>query len=133
MRNRSQIHLLRVLAMRMEATHTPETLVKTVRTYCREIEARIADGRVRLNREEERRIERQRSLFAMLPSSDATDRLRDAIAQRAYDLMWDGDALSTDALLEFLPSDLAEQVLDAWEKDNLDGESPKSKWYGAAA
>lgn len=106
-------------------------MIDMLRLSAQELEARQADGRTH-DAAEERRIEIQRTLFAMLPSSNATDRLREAMMQRAYDLMWNGDGLATDALLEFLPSECADQVLDAWEND-LDGDKPRSKWYGAAA
>lgn len=131
MANRSQIHMLRVWAMRLQDTRAPESLVKALRTSAKELEARQADGRTG-NAEEERRIERQRSLFNALPSSTATDRLQAAMMQRAYDLMWDADGLAADAVLEFLPSDRAIEVLDAWEGDQ-DGDKPKSKWHGGDA
>lgn len=130
-RNRSQIHMLRVWAMRLEETSAPAKLVETLRQQAQELEARQADGRTH-DAVEERRIDRQRTLFNMLPSCDAADRLREAMAQRAYDLMWNGDGLATDALLEFLPSDTATAVLNAWDNDQ-DGNEPRSRYYGAAA
>ena len=49
----------------------------------------------------------------MLPSSNSTDRLKEAMLQRAYDLLWDGDTDGCDALIEFLPSDDVTKMLDA--------------------
>ncbi len=123
---RSQIHMLRVMAMRFQ-DKAPEKLVETVRTFAQELEAREADGRTH-NVQEEKRIERQRTLFAMLPPSDATDRLREAMKRRAYDLMCNGDGLATDAILEFLPSADTDEVFKAWENDQ-DGDEPKSRFY----
>ena len=125
--NRSRIHLLRVLAMRMVDTGAPEKLIEVIRKAAEELEARQADGRT-ASLEEEKRIERQRTLFTMLPVSDAVDRLRQAMKQRAYDLMWDGDASATDAILEFLPARDADQVLNAWENDQ-DDDNPKSAFH----
>ena len=126
MGNRSRIHLLRVTATRFEGNAPPEA-VKTLRTLARELEARQADGRTH-NAQEDKRFERQRTLFAMLASSDATDRLKEAMMQRAYDLIWDGDGQACDALLEFLPSNDADAILDAWEKDQED-DNPRSRWH----
>ena len=63
--------------------------------------------------EDETRVARQRTLFNMLPSSNSTDRLKEAMLQRAYDLLWDGDTDGCDALIEFLPSDDVTKMLDA--------------------
>ncbi len=126
MRSRSRIHMLRVTAMRFEG-NAPSTMVETLRKFAQELEAREVDGRTH-SLQEEKRIERQRTLFAMLPPSHATDRLKEAMMQRAYDLMWNGDGLATDAILEFLPSKDAEAVLNAWEND-LDDNNPKSRWH----
>jgi hypothetical protein len=122
---RSQIHMLRVLAMRFE-NNAPEPLVETLRKFAQELEAREADGRTH-NLQEQKRIEKQRTLFAMLPSSNASDHLREAMKQRAYDLMCNGDGLATDALLEFLPSADADEVFAAWDNDQ-DGDAPKSRF-----
>jgi hypothetical protein len=125
-KNRSRIHLLRVTASRFE-DNAPAKLVETLRTFAQELEAREADGRNH-NANEERRIERQRTLFAMLPSCNAADWLKEAMMQRAYDLMWNGDGFASDALLEFLPSKDAEIVLSAWENDQ-DGNNPPSRFH----
>ena len=45
----------------------------------------------------------------MLPSCNATDRLKEAMLQRAYDLLWDGDCMGADALAAF---SVAAQVMD---------------------
>lgn len=126
MRNRSRIHMLRVTAMRFEG-NAPPAMVETLRKFAQELEARHADGRCNCA-EEDRRIERQRTLFNTLPSSDAVDRLKEAMMQRAYDMLWDGDGLACDVLLEFLPSQAAEEILSAWESDQ-DDNNPKSRWH----
>ena len=126
MRNRSQIHLLRVLAARFELD-APQAVTKAIRNYAEELEDRRLDGRD-FNAAEKKRVEHQRTLFNFLPDSNATDRLREAMMQRAYDLIWDGDGMGCDALLEFLPSDSAEEILNAWEND-LDEEAPKSRFH----
>lgn len=76
---------------------------------------------------DEKRVERQRTLFNALPSSDAVDRLKEAMAQRAYDLLWEGDS-ACDALLEFLPSSAVDEVLAAWDND-IDDDKPKSRFH----
>lgn len=126
MKNRSAIHMLRVTAMRFQ-DRAPEPMVKALRSFAQELEARRTDGRT-ASLEEDKRVERQRTLFAMLPSTNATDRLREAVMQRAYDLLWDGDGQGCDALLEFLPSKSADEILNAWDNDQ-DGNEPKSKWH----
>lgn len=127
MRNRSRIHMLRVTAMRFEGNAPPE-MVKTLRTFARELEARKVDKRFE-DAGEEKRIERQRTLFAMLPSSHAVDRLKEAMMQRAYDLLWEGDGNGCDALLEFLPSKESDEILNAWENDQDYNTTPKSRWH----
>lgn len=126
--NRSRIHMLRVLAMRLADTRAPENMVAVLRKASEELEAREADGRTG-SAEEQRRIEQQRTLFNMLPSCGATDRLCEAMMQRAYDLMWNGDGLATDAILEFLPSAAADEVLNAWESDVVDDDKSKSRFH----
>jgi hypothetical protein len=75
-----------------------------------------------------RRQERQRTLFAMLPSCNAVDRLKEKMLQRAYDLLWDGDANGCDALIEFLPSKDVQEMFDAWDHDQSGGKPP-SRFY----
>lgn len=116
MKRRSRVHMLTVAAARLQADYANPKLVSDLKAAAmREAEA-LAEGR-RYTAEDETRIKRQRTLFAMLPSCNATDRLRAAMMQRAYDLIWDGQATECDALLEFLPSADAEKVLSAWEND----------------
>lgn len=67
----------------------------------------------------------------MLPSMSATDRLKEAMMQRVYDLMWDGDCMGADAIAEFLPGDDAARAFDAWLSDQDTGK-PRSKFYEGA-
>lgn len=130
--SRSLVHLLNTFAVRFEADHAPAKIVDTIKLFAKEYTVRRAEHRDR-TAEEDRRIERQRTLFVMLPPSDATDRLKQAMLQRAYDLLWDGDAFGCDAILEFLPSDDVVKMLDAWSDDAEDNGGPKSHWHGRAA
>lgn len=70
---------------------------------------------------ETRRVERQRTLFNMLPDTAALDRLKQAMLDRAWDLL-DGGGLegaeAADALLEFLPSKDAESLLNEFFRDD---------------
>jgi len=125
---RSLVHMLNVFAERLETNHGPKPAVEAIRLFAKDLTIRRAEHRD-WNAEEEKRREHQRTLFAMLPSCNATDRLKVAMLQRAYDLLWDGDALGCDAILEFLPSEDAKALLDAWSSDWAD-EAPKSKWHG---
>lgn len=75
-----------------------------------------------------RRIERQRTLFAMVSDASAKDRLKEAMLQRAYDLMCEGHPEACDALCEFLPEKEADMMMNAWLDDQTD-EGPKSKWH----
>lgn len=125
--SRSRIALLRLIAMRFEG-NSPDHIVSDLRKFAEELEARTVDGRVN-DAAQQRRVERQRTLFAMLPSTSAVDQLREAIMQRAYDLMWDGDGLACDALAEFLPSKSAEEMFDAWERDWLGETADKSRFF----
>lgn len=128
MRRRSQIHMLAVAAARLESDHANPKLIADLQAAAHHLATARADGRGH-DDEEERRIERQRTLFTMLPDIGATERLRLAMQQRAYDLMWDGDCLACDALLEFLPSKFADEVLDGWENDQAAGSVSKTKFY----
>jgi hypothetical protein len=128
---RSLVHMLNTFAERLEG-HAPKDAVKALRLFATDRTIRRAEHRD-WNAEEEKRVERQRTLFAMLPSSDATDRLKAAMLQRAYDLLWDGDALGCDAILEFLPSGDVDALLNAWSADFDDGKNPKTKWHKGAA
>jgi hypothetical protein len=135
MSKRSLVHMLNTFAMRLEIDHGPKDAVKAIQLFARDRTIRRAEHRDR-SAEEEKRVERQRTLFNMLPSCDAVDRLKAAMLQRAYDLLWDGDAFGCDALLEFLPSTDADALLNAWcaDQDNDDANKPeRSKWYGGKA
>jgi hypothetical protein len=77
---------------------------------------------------ERRRIGRQRTLFTMLPQYSVVDRLKEAMLQRAYDLLCDGTGEEADAILEFVPEKDAMALLDAWVEDQNYGNT-KSKWY----
>jgi cytochrome P450 len=125
--SRSMVHMLTTFAVRLEIDHGPAEAVKAIRLFARDRAIRRAEHRD-WTAEDQKRTERQRTLFAMLPSSDATDRLKDAMLQRAYDLMWDGDPIGADAILDFLPSAAVDVMLAAWSKD-FDDDGPKSQWH----
>lgn len=129
MRNRSRVHMLRVAAARLEAGCANPALIADLRKAADDAEKRRVDGRDG-SAAEDKRIERQRTLFGALSPSNATDRLKDRMLQRAYNLLWDGDCAGCDALLEFLPSNDAERMLNAYG-DDQDGKAPKSKFYEA--
>lgn len=129
MKNRSRVHMLRVAAARLEAGSANPALIADLRKAADDAEKRRVEGRDG-SIAEDKRIERQRTLFSALPSSNATDRLKDRMLQRAYDLLWDGDCSGCDAILEFLPSSDAERMLNAYG-DDQDSKSPKSKFYEA--
>lgn len=133
--SRSKIHMLHVFAERLEDDHAPKEAVNALRLFANDRTIRRAEHRDR-DLEETKRIERQRSLFNLLPSCSAADRLKEAMLQRAYDLLWDGDALGCDALIEFLPSSEVEAMLNAWSDDWDDDEKlskPRSRWYKGEA
>lgn len=122
---RSLVHLLNVFAVRLEIDHGPKPAVDAIKLFAKDRTIRCAEGR---NGEGEKRIERQRTLFAMLPSSNATDRLKAAMLQRSYDLLWDGDTCGCDAILEFVPSRDADKMLECWAHD-FEGDEPRSSFY----
>lgn len=109
MRNRSRVHMLTVAAAGLERDHHNPVLVADLRKAAEAAASAKADGRG-WTEEDDRRVERQRTLFNSLPSSNATDRLKAAMLQRAYDLMWNGDGLACDAIAEFLPSSEAAKL-----------------------
>lgn len=127
MGSRSLVHLLNVFAMRLETDHGPKDAVKAIQLLARDRTIRRAEHRD-FNPAEEKRVERHRTLFAMLPSTNATDRLKDAMLQRAYDLLWDGDALGCDSLIEFLPEKDVDRMFACWS-DDQDGKEPRSRFY----
>jgi hypothetical protein len=131
MKLRSRIHMLMVAAARLEADRASPELVADLRKAAKQVSEASADGRG-CGHEDAKRIERQRTLFAMLPDCRATDALRAAMLQRAYDLMWDGDGLACDALAEFLPSKEVERMFDAWENDQ-NSNLERSQFYSGKA
>lgn len=116
MNRRSRVHMLSVAAARLESDYANPTLIRHLRDAAKAEADKIVEGRG-YTTEDETRIERQRTLYAMLPSCNAADRLKASMMQRAYDLAWNGQCTECDALLEFLPSADAEKVLSAWEND----------------
>ena len=134
MRSRSQIHLLTVAAARLEEDHANPKLIADLREaagFKAKKRARAETLNDHDAAEDNKRIERQRTLFNTLPDSERVAALRKAMLQRAYDLLWDGDCMGCDALTEFLPSADVEKMLDAWQDDQFD--KAKSKWYGGDA
>lgn len=125
MRNRSRVHMLTVAASCLERDHANPVLVADLRKAAKEEAEKRAEGRG-YTLEDETRIEHQRTLFAMLPSCNATDRLKDRMLQRAYDLMWDGDAAAADAITEFLPSKDVDRMFTAWDNDQVGGNTMSS-------
>jgi hypothetical protein len=124
---RSIVHLLNVFAMRLEIDNGPKAAIEAIRLFAKDRTIRRAEHRD-WNANEERRIEQQRTLFGMLPSCNATDRLKAAMLQRAYDLLWDGDCMGCDALIEFMPSKDADKMFACWSSD-CDGDEPRSDFY----
>lgn len=64
-----------------------------------------------------KRIEAQRTFFAMLPDSRAVDAFKRALLDRAWYLLDIGQCEACDALLEFVPSADADRMLDEYFKD----------------
>lgn len=126
-RVRSHVHMLTVAAARLDRAGANPKLIADLRAAAKEAASARAEGRG-FSLEDAKRIERQRTLFAMLPSTNATDRLKEAMLQRCYDLMWDGDGLACDAVAEFLPSRDVDKMFEAWERDQM-GSDPKSSFY----
>lgn len=127
MKNRSRIHMLTVAAARLERDGANPILVGDLKKAAQHHATRKADG-AGWTEDDEMRVERQRGLFGMLPSLNAVDRLKEALMQRAYDLLWDGNCDGCDAILEFLPSKDAEIVLSAFGNDQ-DGKQPSSRFH----
>lgn len=126
MTQRSRPHLLLVAAARLEREGRQD-LAKGMRAAAKAEASARAEGRGH-QPEDDQRAEQYRTLFTMLTPSNATDRLKEAMLQRAYDLLWDGDAQGCDALIEFLPSADVERMLDAWSRD-AEGTEPRSGFY----
>jgi hypothetical protein len=112
--------MLTVAAARLESDYANPKLIADLRAAAKEAATAHAEGRG-YTPDDEKRIERQRTLFAMLPSCSATDRLKERMLQRAYDLMWGGDCSATDAIAEFLPSKDVDRMFEAWENDQVSG------------
>lgn len=127
--SRSRIHMLSVAAARIEQDNGNPKLTADLREAAKLEAARRADGRD-YHEGEGRRIGRQRTRMAMVPDSRAKDSLMEAMLQRAYDLIWDGDFLACDALCEFLPSASVEKMFAAWASDQ-EGKMPHSAFHEA--
>lgn len=126
---RSRVHMLAVAAARLEEDHANPLLIKGLRDAAKAEEKKLVGGYC-YSDEDKRRIERQRTAFTMIEYTRGVERLLNEMLQRAYDLMWEGDALASDAILEFVPEAEAIKMLDAWTDDQM-GKAPKSKWYDA--
>lgn len=124
MKNRSRIHMLTVAAARLEQDCGSPKLVDDLRAAAKWHALTKAEGRG-WTEGDEKRVEQQRTLFAMLPSMNAVDRLKDGMLQRAYDLLWDGDCSGCDAITEFLPAKDVERMFEAYANDQ-DGKQPPS-------
>lgn len=129
---RSRVHMLSVAAARLEQDYANPKLIADIREAAKYAAKKRAEG-CDYSDEDQHRIERQRTLFAMVPDTHALGRLKDAMLQRAYDLMWDGDCTATDAIAEFLPSADVTRMFEAWERDQDPKTADKSKFYGVAA
>lgn len=115
---RSRVHMFLVAAARLEADRADAKLIGDLRAAGEAEAAAVADGRG-WTEADERRVERQRTRFAELADNRATDRLKQWMLQRIYDLMWDGRTEGADALAEFLPSADLDRLFAAWESDQL--------------
>lgn len=132
MRSRSQIHLLMVAAARLEQVCGDPKLVADLRQAAKitaKKKARREDARDHDMAEREKRARRHRNLFELVPDGSDKARLKEAMLQYAYDLMWDGDCGSVDVLTEFLPEDDVDAMFRAWEDDQIGSAPNKSKWY----
>lgn len=131
--SRSAVHMLNTFAMRMEIEHGPKDAVKALQLFTKDRTIRRAEKRdfhgEQIRTEDDIRVERQRSAFAMVPDTPSLTNLKDMMLQRAYDLLWDGDPMGCDAILEFIPSKDAEKLLNAWSND-FEGDRDRSSWYG---
>lgn len=127
MKVRSQVHMLTVAIARLEQDHANPKLIVDLKLAAKHVADLTAEGR-NWTPEEERRVGRQRTLMAMLPDTRSVDALKEAMLQRAYDLMWDGNCMACDALVEFLPSAAVDKMFEAWQNDQ-DGKSPRSRFY----
>lgn len=127
---RSVVHLLNVAAARLKADHADPKLVADLQSAAKMAEARRVEGRD-YSAEDEERISQQRNLFLNLPRGPQADALQRAMLQRAYDLMWDGDPIACDAIIEFLPIAEVTRMFDAWQDDQGQGiDGIRSAFYG---
>lgn len=126
--SRSLCHLFTVAAARLQTTGGDPVMAKALKK-AGDWEAILkAESRNGFWQREQKRIDRQRTLFAMIVTSEAKSAFQRAMLQRAYDLLCDGDATACDALCEFLPSIEVDAMLSAWSQDQ-DAGKPLSKWY----
>lgn len=127
MKHRSRIHLMQVAAARLKEDRANPELVSALLQEAARLASKKAQGEG-WTPQDEKRVERQRTAFTMMPSCNAVDRFKEVMMQRAYDLLWDGFATECDALLEFLPSKDADAVLDAWDNDQNE-KNARSRFY----
>lgn len=121
--------ILNLAAECLQADHRNPKLIEDMRTLAAEMKK---DGRGQYSEEDQKRVDRQRTRFNMLPTGGEKERLKKAMLQRAYDLIWDGDTEGCDALLEFLPSDDVGKLLDTWSADiEIKSDDQRSPWYHA--
>lgn len=73
------------------------------------------------------RIARQEALWNALPDSPAKAALLDAMLDRCFDLMCEGNGEACDAIAEWLPPDRVEAMFDAWERWSEGDDSPSGQ------
>ena len=127
-RSRSLVHMLQTFAVRLESDHGPKEAVKAIELLAKDRTIRRAEHRD-WNAQEAKRVEQQREAFRKAKSGTE---IKNMLLQRAYDLLWDGDFLACDALIEFLPESDADKMMSAWSDDE-DGKEPRSQWYEGRA
>lgn len=86
---------------------TPPGAVRSIR--CALLSAEME---LRERRRDERRVERQRALWDQMPECWATARFKQALLDRAWQLLDDNKSDEVDAILEFVPEDDARKLLD---------------------
>ncbi len=124
--SRSRIHMLMVLAAIADDHHDADE-AKRLRKAAEREATRHAEGRAD-GTEEIKRIERQRTAFAMVMPTASVTAFKQALLQRAYDLMYEGQVLACDALVEFLPADDVDRMFECWRNDT-ENDGPKSGYY----
>lgn len=125
---RSHVLLLTLAAARAEAQREPKEIVKALQAAAESRAKAQAEGRNH-SAEDEKRVERQRTMFAMVGDSHAKSVLLKAMLQQAYDHMWNAETAAVDALTEWLPSDDVDRMFRAWGND-IDPKNPRSIFYG---